>query len=81
MIVRVLLFAAAKEAAGQGSVRVEIVDGANVADLRKQLASEYPVLSDLVARSFIAIDQQFAADDAALGVATEIALIPPVSGG
>lgn len=81
MMKRVLLFAAAKESVGQDSVAVELADDSTVADLRKQLASGYPVLSDLVARSFVAVDQQFASDDVLITDATEIALIPPVSGG
>ena len=81
MTKRVLLFAAAKETMGQDSVHVELSDGATVADLRKQLVSEYPDLGELVARSFIAIDQQFASDTTVVADASEIALIPPVSGG
>ncbi len=81
MMKRVLLFAAAKESVGQDSITVELPDTATVADLRKQLVSEYPVIRDLVARSFIAVDQQFASNDVLIADAKEIALIPPVSGG
>jgi molybdopterin converting factor subunit 1 len=81
MTIRVLLFAAAKESVGQDSVTVDLDGGSNVADLRKQLATEYPVLAELVSRSFIAVDQQFAADEMPIVDAKEIALIPPVSGG
>jgi molybdopterin converting factor subunit 1 len=81
MTIRVLLFAAAKESVGQDSVTVDLDGVSNVADLRKQLATEYPVLAELVSRSFIAVDQQFAADEMPIVDAKEIALIPPVSGG
>lgn len=81
MIKSVLLFAAAKERVGQDVVRIELPDDASVADLRKRLSKEYPEIENLVARSFVAIDQEFAAEDRAVAEATEIALIPPVSGG
>ena len=81
MIKRVLLFASAKESVGQDSVDLELAVDATVADLRKQLITDYPVLNDLVARSHIAVDQQFALDDTSLTDAREVALIPPVSGG
>ena len=81
MKTRVLLFAAAKESMGQDSVDLELAADATVADLRKQLVAEYPVLNDLVARSHVAVDQQFALDDAPVSDAKEVALIPPVSGG
>ena len=81
MIKRVFLFASAKETLGQDSVDLELAADATVADLRKQLVNDYPVLNDLVARSHIAVDQQFALDDMSLTDAREVALIPPVSGG
>ena len=81
MKMRVLLFASAKESAGRDSVELELVPDATVADLRKQLVAEYPVLRELVARSHVAVDQQFAVDKTPIAQAREIALIPPVSGG
>lgn len=81
MIKRVLLFASAKESVGQDSVDLELAADATVADLRKQLVADYPVLSDLVTRSHVAVDQQFALDDTPVNAAREVALIPPVSGG
>ncbi len=81
MIKRVLLFASAKESVGQDYVDLDLAAGTTVADLRKQLVAEYPVLSDLVARSHIAVDQQFAVEETQVTEAKEVALIPPVSGG
>lgn len=78
---RVLLFASAKESVGQDSVELELAADATVSDLRKQLVTEYPVLIDLVARSHVAVDQQFAVNETPLADSREVALIPPVSGG
>ena len=78
---RVLLFASAKDSVGQDYVDLDLAADSTVADLRKQLVAQYPVLSDLVARSHIAVDQQFAPEDKQITNAREVALIPPVSGG
>ena len=78
---RVLLFASAKESVGQDYVDLDLGGDSTVADLRKQLVASYPVLSALVARSHVAVDQQFAPEDQPIADAMEVALIPPVSGG
>ena len=77
----ILLFAAAKEIAGTAKLELELDDVATVAMLRETLVQQFPELSDLVARSSIAIDHQYAANDHLIAPAQEIGLIPPVSGG
>ena len=51
-----------------------------VAELKEQLLNEYPELRSLKS-FFVAVDNTYATDDAAIHEAAEIALIPPVSGG
>lgn len=79
--VKVRVFARARELAGADAVDVELASGASVADLRHQLASDYPPLAGLLARCAIAIDDEFAEDEAIVPAGAEIALLPPVSGG
>jgi molybdopterin converting factor subunit 1 len=82
MVIRVKLFARAKDLAGTEELRVELPAGATVADLRRQLAQIAPALAvGLLARSAIAADEEFADDGKVLRPAMTIALIPPVSGG
>ncbi len=81
MIVTVRLFARAKDLAGSEVVRVEVAEGARVGDLRKQLILAVPNLGELLPRSAIAVDGDFAGDGAALGPESEVAVLPPVSGG
>ncbi len=81
MTCEVLLFARARELAGQGRLRVEVADGATVGDLRLALAVAEPRLVDLLRRSAVAVDQEFAGDEVVLESGSEIALLPPVSGG
>jgi molybdopterin converting factor subunit 1 len=81
MIVRVRLFARAKDLAGAEAVRVALPEGATVGDLRRQLASQWGALAGLLPKSAIALDDEFAQDHWRLNEQTEVALVPPVSGG
>jgi len=78
---RVLLFARARELAGVEAVEVTLPPNATVADLRASLAKQCERIAGLVARSAIAVDNQYAADATPLPATAEVALIPPVSGG
>jgi molybdopterin converting factor subunit 1 len=81
MIVHVRLFARARDLAGASSVAVELPDGATAGVLRRALASQHPQLTALLDRSALAVDDEFADDVRPLAAASEIALLPPVSGG
>lgn len=81
MIVPVRLFARARDLAGADAVRIELPDGATVADLRRRLSTDYPALAGLLERSAIAVENDFAEDSRVLPANTEAALLPPVSGG
>ena len=78
---RVKLFARARDLAGADEVSVALPDGATVADLRRALASAYPALGGLLARSALAIANEFANDAQPVPPEAEVALLPPVSGG
>lgn len=81
MKVRVKLFAAARQLLDAEWVDIELERPATVGQLRQALIRQAPALERLVARAMIAVDAQYAADDAPLSDACEVALIPPVSGG
>lgn len=81
MIVAVHLFARARDLAGAAVVKVELPAAATVGDLRRQLAETYPRLVELLARSALAVNNEFADDALSLPVNAEVALLPPVSGG
>lgn len=80
MRVTVKMFAAARDAVGQ-SVAVELRDRATIADLRDKLIIDYPQLADLVRRAMFAVDASYASDDSVISSESEVACIPPVSGG
>jgi molybdopterin synthase catalytic subunit len=80
MPVHVLYFAGARERAGTARETLERVP-ATVAELRNALAEAHPGLGRILPRCRIAVDEEFAADDAPLRDGAEIAIVPPVSGG
>ncbi len=81
MKVHVKLFAAAREAAGAGEVAIEVRDGATLADVRRALVASVPALEKILPHARWAVDAQFAGDGQVVTETSEIALIPPVSGG
>lgn len=81
MTVTVLLFAQAKQIAGAENTEVHLADNSTVCDLKSALSAKHPEMADLVARSNIAIDQQYVTDQDIVTPLAEVAMIPPVSGG
>jgi MoaE-MoaD fusion protein len=80
MAVRILYFAAAREAAGVA--REELPEGPpTVAALRAALVARHPALARLLPRCRVAVDEEFAEDDAPLPDGAEVAVVPPVAGG
>ena len=80
-MMRVLLFARARDLAHADAVNVALSVGATVGDLRRCLTQEHPQLAGLVERSGVAIDNEYAEDAALVPATAEVALVPPVSGG
>ena len=81
MIIELLLFAAAKEIAGSDKIELELVDNCSVKQLKTALVSKHPELAELTKRSAFAVGQSFAADEVRISANSEVAMIPPVSGG
>ena len=82
MLIDVRLFAMLRERAGSESVTVEVPDGATVRDAVDAVARTHG-LGDVMARMSVvmAVNREYAPDDAPLAEGDELALIPPVSGG
>ena len=81
MKVRVKLFAVAKELAGCDELSVELPIGATIGDLRSAIVIVSPALARIVPHALWAVGAEYAADDVSLTEQSEVALIPPVSGG
>ena len=81
MSLRVRLFAMAKERLGQNEISIELPLASTVADLRDALRIQSPELGPLWSTSLIAVDQEYASDDVLVTPESQVAVIPPVSGG
>ena len=81
MPMRVRLFAMAKERMGQPEIHVELSSTATVADLRAALRAHSPELGPLWLSALIAVDEEYADDDVPITPGSQLAVIPPVSGG
>lgn len=81
MKVRVKLFAAARELAGSDTLELEIAERATLADLRHTVVEAFPALQRIMQHTMWAVDAEYARDDSIINEDSEIALIPPVSGG
>jgi len=76
MVVRIRLFAMLRERAGTSELSLELPEGACVRDALaalSELADGLPLV--------MAINREYASEDAPLSAGDELALIPPVSGG
>jgi MoaE-MoaD fusion protein len=81
MRVTLLYFAAARERAGIPRETVELRDGATAADARDAACAAHPGLRAIAERLRLAVDQEFAPAERPLRDGSEVAFIPPVSGG
>lgn len=52
-----------------------------VAEFRQRLANDYPTIAPIVAHLFVAINGDYADDQALIHGTDEVACFPPVSGG
>jgi MoaE-MoaD fusion protein len=81
MNVRVKLFAAARELAGRDEILVDVTARATIEDVSQAVESAAPNLRPLLPHCLWAVDAAYADKNAVVKQDSEIALIPPVSGG
>lgn len=83
MKIRIRLFAVAREAAGAEILELELTDDAapTVAELRRAFLDRLPALQYAAKQLMFAVDGDYATDATRLSAASEVACIPPVSGG
>jgi molybdopterin synthase catalytic subunit len=80
MSIVILYFAGARDAAGTARESLALIPS-TVGALRTALEAAHPRLARVLPRCRIAVDQEFAPDDAPLRDGAEVAIVPPVSGG
>ena len=79
--VTVLLFAAAREAAGRGRLEVPHREGLTATEVWKDLETDSPALAPLAGSVSVAVNHRFVPRDTVLAAGDELAFLPPVSGG
>jgi molybdopterin converting factor subunit 1 len=75
------LFAVARQRVGRDSVEIELPAAATAGHLKSALAEQHPALADVLRHARLAVNNDYAPDTAPITPSSEIALIPPVSGG
>jgi molybdopterin synthase catalytic subunit len=80
-MVRILYFAVVRERLGCDSEEIDLAPGTTAADLLTELERRHPALASLRGALKIAVNEEFASLDRALGDGDTVALIPPVAGG
>jgi molybdopterin converting factor subunit 1 len=81
MTVRVLLFAALREAVGRGELHVPLAPEATGEELLDALGAAHPEVARQRPIVRLAVNQRYVRGDVTLSDGDEVALITPVSGG
>jgi molybdenum cofactor cytidylyltransferase len=79
--VPVRFFALAKDRAGCSVIDLELAEGSRVRDLRALIARRLPGLAPLMKNVMIAVNEEYADNEAYITPGARVAVIPPVSGG
>lgn len=81
MKIHIRLFAVARQLSGRDSIDLDVPSGTTIGQLRGQLAAEIPDLAPVLPQVLFAVGSEYAPDDQPLAEGSQIACIPPVSGG
>ena len=81
MQIDVLLFAAVRDAAGNESITVDVGDDARASDVLAAIGRQLPEVAGLLSSCRLAVDCCYVTSDEKVSADSELALIPPVSGG
>lgn len=79
--VKVLFFATLRDRAGTKAAEMQIPDGTTVAALKDRIALEFPGVKPSIPTVIVAINREYAPDEAVVPDGADVALFPPVSGG
>jgi len=81
MTVTVLLFAGLRDAVGNDELEVEVKDDHRLSDLWTQLEEAHPAASAYRGRVVFAVADRVVSDQTSLDQVSEVAILPPISGG
>ena len=81
MTIQIRLYYHLKHKAGVDQVRLDLVEGMTVADLKTILIKQYPALHSHLENILVLMDQKIVLDGDLLNDNSEIAFMTPVGGG
>jgi len=81
MMVKVALFAAARDIAKCNELELELDDNACIFDVKNRLSMRFPGLTAIMENSTWSVNHEYVNANKILRDGAEIGLIPPVSGG
>ncbi len=81
MNINVKFFAGIAEVTGKREHLLEISDASTIKDILEQLVETFPQAKDMILKSMVSVNHDYATKDQTIQSSDEIALIPPVSGG
>ncbi|GMV34859.1 MAG: molybdopterin converting factor subunit 1 [Chloroflexi bacterium] len=79
--IKLLFFAAIRDRAGAKSIEMDIPSDMTILQLKEKLGADYPNLKESMKSVLVAVNREYAFDEAVVPSNAEIALFPPVSGG
>ena len=79
--ITVRLFALAKQLAKSDTLVISVAAPVTVRDVRRTIGETCPALSGLMGQMLFAVDSEYASDDMQVSTQSDVACIPPVSGG
>ncbi len=79
--VKLLFFATLRDRAGTRTAELDVPSGTTVRGLKDAVAAQYPSLQQSVEHVLVAINREYAQDEAVVPEGAEVARFPPVSGG
>lgn len=80
-MLRIKLFAQARQLAGSALVEIPWSDGETVSQLKIRLGELHPTLVPLIPRLLVAVNNDYAQEKGTIKTTDEVACFPPVSGG
>jgi molybdopterin synthase sulfur carrier subunit len=79
--INIRFFASVRDIVGEREKTLLLPEDSRVDRVLKDLKKQYPQLSMMIDRSFVALNEEYAAHNTLLKEGDTLAIIPPVSGG
>ena len=79
--IKILLFAALREAVGKNELTLEVAPHVTPTEVWNRLVTDHPELKDYDNTVMVAVNQEYAQPWVELKAGDEVAFIPPISGG